>query len=198
MCFYIKRSRTRSLFIYMNTQSLPLKTWTLSSITGVIWSSCICEMRPLGNSITMSTHFCPLTASMAELPVSPEYQILKKTVTQTYLNELYVIFFEVIDEVNENIYQQKHDWRRYLPPSLIKCSFRLDRKYDRNWPTHERAKSLKDHVGPWNSSITFNPSGNRFIVLTSGTKDREKALSMISKIIKIDIWQFSLEKNTSC
>lgn len=155
-------------------------------------------LRPPGNSITMSTHFCPLTASMAELPVSPEYQILKKTVTQTYLNELYVIFFEVIDEVNENIYQQKHDWRRYLPPSLIKCSFRLDRKYDRNWPTHERAKSLKDHVGPWNSSITFNPSGNRFIVLTSGTKDREKALSMISKIIKIDIWQFSLEKNTSC
>lgn len=53
-------------------------------------------LRPPGNSITMSTHFCPLTASMAELPVSPEYQILKKTVTQTYLNELYVIFFEVI------------------------------------------------------------------------------------------------------
>lgn len=38
---------------------------------------------------------------MAELPVSPDVAeyiefFFKKTVTQTYLNELYVIFFETI------------------------------------------------------------------------------------------------------
>ena len=60
-----------------DTEYKPLKTKTLSALTVVIINSCILVQRSLGSITTMSTHFKLFTASIAELPVSPEVPVIQ-------------------------------------------------------------------------------------------------------------------------
>ena len=70
-CIYLTIYLHIVLFVRVS-YILPLKTWTLSSMTVVICSSCIREHRPLGKRTTMSAQRKPLTLSIAALPVSPD------------------------------------------------------------------------------------------------------------------------------
>ena len=68
----------------------------------------------------------------------------------------------------------------YLHTNTVMCFFRFARKYSKNWPTHNMAKSLKASVGPWNNSRMFKCDERRAICTMLELLNLQNALSSSS------------------
>lgn len=89
----------------------------------------------------MSIHFCPLTASMAELPVSPDvpkqidltksikkYTFRLSAVVCYFCGSVLCDSFKVLKIKGKTEEKERSDFVRSIPTIILKCFFLFERK----------------------------------------------------------------------